>query len=70
MVGASEPQVRYELARNRARGLLTLTRQKPPVDVQTIIDLAGIPVVQRILIDGIRGTIGDVAGQRSLTGRR
>ena len=59
-------EVRYELARTRARGLLTLTRQKPPIDVQTIIDLAGVPVVERVLLDGIRGTIGDVAGQRSI----
>ena len=58
--------VRYELARSRARGLLTLTRQKPPIDVQAIIDLAGVPVVERVLLDGIRGTIGDVAGQRSI----
>ena len=53
---------RYDMARDRARGLLTLTRQKPPVDVQAIIDLAAIPVVERVLIDGMRGTIGDVAG--------
>jgi len=59
-------EVRYELARTRARGLLTLTRQKPPIDVQAIIDLAGVPVVERVLLDGIRGTIGDVAGQRSI----
>ena len=66
MAGASEPQVRYDLARTRARGLLTLTRQRPPVDVEAIIDLAGVPVVERVLLDGIRGTIGDVAGQRSI----
>ncbi len=54
------------LARDRARGLLTLTHQKPPVDVQAIIDLASIPVVERVLVDGMRGTIGDVAGQRSI----
>jgi len=36
------------------------------VDVQAIIDLAGIPVVERVLIDGMRGTIGDVAGERSI----
>jgi Zn-dependent peptidase ImmA (M78 family) len=59
-------EVRYELARTRARGLLTLTRQKPPIDVRAIIELAGIPVVERVLIDGMRGTIGDVAGQRSI----
>ncbi len=59
-------EVRYELVRTRARGLLTLTRQKPPIDVQAIIDLAGVPVVERVLVDGVRGTIGDVAGQRSI----
>ena len=59
-------EIRYDLARDRARGLLTLTRQKPPVDVQAIIDLAGVPVVERVLVDGVRGTIGDVAGQRTI----
>jgi len=59
-------EVRYELARSRARGLITLTRQRPPVDVETIIDIAGVPIVERVLVDGIRGTIGDVAGQRSI----
>jgi Zn-dependent peptidase ImmA (M78 family) len=63
---SSNRDVRYDLARDRARGLLTLTRQKPPVDVQAIIDLAGVPVVERVLVDGVRGTIGDVAGQRSI----
>jgi hypothetical protein len=57
---------RYDLARNRARGLLTLTKQRPPVDVQAIIDLAAIPVVERALPDGTRATIGDVAGRRSI----
>ncbi len=66
MAGASESQVRYELARSRARGLLTLTRQRPPVDVKAIIDLAGVPVVERVLLNGTRGAIGDVAGQRSI----
>src|SRR6516225_7743765 len=55
-------EIHYDLARNRARGLLTLTKQRPPVDVQAIIDLAGIPVVERALPDGTRATIGDVAG--------
>ena len=59
-------EARYALARDRARGLLTLTCQKPPIDVQVIIELAGIPVVERVLIDGMRGTIGDVAGQRAI----
>ncbi|HET8998750.1 MAG TPA: ImmA/IrrE family metallo-endopeptidase [bacterium] len=59
-------EIRYDLARDRARGLLTLTRQKPPVDVQAIIDLAGVPVVERVLVDGVRGTIGDVAGRRTI----
>ena len=54
------------MARNRARGLLTFTKQRPPVDVQVIIDLAGIPVVERALPDGTRATIGDVAGRRSI----
>ena len=31
-----------------------------------IIDLAGIPVVERALPDGTRATIGDVAGRRSI----
>jgi Zn-dependent peptidase ImmA (M78 family) len=59
-------EIRHDLARNRARGLLTLTRQRPPVDVQAIIDLAGIPVVERALPDGTRATIGDIAGRRSI----
>ncbi len=67
MAGASESKdVRYELARSRARGLLTLIRQRPPVDVEAIVDLAGVPVVERVLVDGVRGTIGDIAGQRSI----
>jgi len=67
MGDSSRPdEIRYDLARNRARGLLTLTKQRPPIDVQAIIDLAGIPVVERVLVDGMRGTIGDVAGQRSI----
>jgi Zn-dependent peptidase ImmA (M78 family) len=36
------------------------------VDVQAIIDLAGIPVVERALADGTRATIGDIAGRRSI----
>ena len=59
-------EVRYDLARNRARGLLTLTKQQPPVDIQAIIDLASIAVVDRALPDGTRATIGDVAGRRSI----
>src|SRR5262249_17561970 len=59
-------EIRYDLARNRARSLLTLTKQRPPVDVQAIIDLASIPVVDRVLPDSTRATIGDVAGRRSI----
>jgi hypothetical protein len=59
-------EIPYGLARNRARGLLTLTRQRPPVDVMVIIDLGGIPVVERALPDGTRATIGDVAGRRAI----
>jgi len=57
---------RYELARDRARSLLTLTRQKPPVDVQAIIERTDIRVVERVLSEGTRGTISDVAGQRTI----
>jgi hypothetical protein len=67
MGDSSRPdETRYELARNRARGLLTLTKMRPPADVQAIIDLAGIPVVERALPDSTRATIGDVAGRRSI----
>jgi IrrE N-terminal-like domain len=67
MGDSSRPdEIRYDLARNRARGLLTLTRLRPPVDVQAIIDLAGIPVVERALPDSTRATIGDIAGRRSI----
>ena len=59
-------ETRYDVARNRARGLLTLTKQRPPVDVQAIIDLAGIHVVERALPEGTRATIGDIAGRRSI----
>lgn len=59
-------EVRIDLARNRAPGLITLTRQRPPVDVQAIIDLGGIPAVLRALPDDVRATIGDVAGRRSI----
>ena len=59
-------EIRSDLARNRARGLLTLTKQRPPVDVKAIIELAGIPVVERVLPDSTRATIGDVAGRRSI----
>src|SRR4029077_18079309 len=31
-----------------------------------IIDLAGAPIVERVLVDGVRGTIGDVAGRRTI----
>ena len=46
--------------------MLVLTRQRPPVDIEPIIDRAGVPVVERVLVDGMRGTIGDVAGQRTI----
>ena len=36
-------EIRNDLARNRARGLLTLTKRRPPIDNPAIIDLAGIP---------------------------
>lgn len=61
---------RYGLARDKVRGLLTLTRQRPPVDVQAIIERANIPVVQRVLIEGVRGTIDTVSGQRAVIPNR
>jgi len=36
------------------------------VDVRTIVERAGVPVVERVLADGTRGTIGDVAGLRTI----
>jgi hypothetical protein len=36
------------------------------VDAEAIIERAKIPVVQRVLVGGVRGTIGDVAGQRAI----
>ena len=63
---SSEKDTRYNLARGRARALLTLTRQKPPVDLDAIIERAGVPVVERALEEGVRATIGDVAGQRAI----
>jgi Zn-dependent peptidase ImmA (M78 family) len=58
--------IRYILARDRARGLLLLTSQRPPVDIDLIIEHAGVPVVERGLAGDIRATIGDVAGRRSI----
>lgn len=46
--------------------MLTLRRQQPPVDVQAIIERAAVPVVERVLFEGMRGTIGDVAGRRTI----
>ena len=66
MPGTSEPQVRVELARSRARAILSLTRMQPPVDIVAIIDLAGIPIIERVLPDDVRGTIGDIGGKRSI----
>jgi len=64
-------ETRYALARSRARTFLSLSRQRPPVDVQAIIDRMGIPVVVRSLSGDVRGTIGDIAGKRSIIlGRR
>lgn len=54
------------MARDRARGLLAVTRQVPPIDVEAIIELGGISIVERVLTEGVRGTIGDVAGRRAI----
>jgi Zn-dependent peptidase ImmA (M78 family) len=65
-VEISSKDARYNLARERARTLLTLTRQRPPVNVDLIIERAGVPVVERVLEDGVRATVGDVAGRPSI----
>jgi Zn-dependent peptidase ImmA (M78 family) len=46
--------------------LLVLTRQRPPVDMDAIIERAGVPVVERALGEGVRATVGDIAGRRSI----
>ncbi|HXX39123.1 MAG TPA: ImmA/IrrE family metallo-endopeptidase [bacterium] len=46
--------------------MLALTRAYPPVDIQTIIQRAAVPIVERALPDGVRGTIGHIAGQRCI----
>jgi hypothetical protein len=53
------------VARERARTLLVLTRQKPPVDIDAIIE-RGVPVVERVVEADVRATVGDVAGGRSI----
>ena len=55
-------QARYGLARDRARGLLTPTRLRPPVNVEAIIELAGIPLLDRALPEDTRATIGGTSG--------
>ena len=63
---SKDKDTRYGLARDRARTLLVLTRQRPPVDVDAIVERAGVPVVERVLEEGVRATVGDVAGRRSI----
>jgi Zn-dependent peptidase ImmA (M78 family) len=65
-ISSKDKDPRYDVARGRAQSLLVLTRQQPPVDVDAIIERAGVPVVQRALEEGVRATIGDVAGRRSI----
>jgi hypothetical protein len=43
-----------------------LTRQVPPVDIDTIVQRAGVTVVKRAFEESVRATIGDVAGRRSI----
>lgn len=57
---------RDRLARERATALLSLHRQDPPVDVESMIAAAGIPVVERRLPQNVRATIGDIGGQRAI----
>ena len=54
------------LARNRAGVLLALTGRRPPVNIAALIERTGIAVVDRVLPDGVRGTIGDIAGRRAI----
>ena len=63
---AAPAKARYAQARNRARVLLALTRRRPPVDIQALIERAGVAIVERVLPNGVRGTIGDVAGRRAI----
>lgn len=59
-----DKDTRYNLARERAKALLVLTRQRPPVDVDAIVDRAGVPIIERVLEEGTRATVGDIAGRR------
>jgi Zn-dependent peptidase ImmA (M78 family) len=54
------------VGRERAAALLALRREKPPIDIASIIESFGIHVVERTLPEGTRGTIGDIAGQRAI----
>jgi len=54
------------VGRERAAALLALRREKPPVDVAGIIESFRIRVVERVLGEETRGTIGDIAGQRAI----
>jgi hypothetical protein len=44
-----------------------LTRQRPPVDLDAIIERAGIPVVERVLVDGVRWNDGGSSPRNSAT---
>ena len=61
-----DKDTRYNPARERAKALLVLTRQRPPVDVDAIVDRAGVPIIERVLEEGTRATVGDIAGRRSI----
>jgi hypothetical protein len=45
----SDTEARYDIARARVRGFLAFCRERPPVDVEAIIQRAGVPVVEHVL---------------------
>jgi Zn-dependent peptidase ImmA (M78 family) len=65
--GTSEAtSARYDLAREKARALLTLRGYRFPVDVRAIAQALEIPITERLLAENTRGTIGDIGGRRAI----
>lgn len=65
--GTSEAtSARYDLAREKARALLTLRGYRFPVDVRAIAQALEIPIAERLLAENTRGTIGDIGGAELL----
>lgn len=57
---------RYDLARAKARAILSLQGHKFPIDVQIIAEALEIPIVERRLPGDVRATIGDIGGRRAI----